>query len=75
MRKSEMMKETRKARARVLQRTGFSALLLIMIEIIIWNVRKMSLPLLVAILATCAVEIVVSLVSLRGLYSQEKDEK
>lgn len=75
MRKSEMMKETRKARARVLQRTGFSALLLIMIEIIVWNVRKMSVPLLVAILATCAAEIAVSLISLKELYRQEKDEK
>lgn len=75
MRKSEMMKETKKARGRVLQKTGFSALLLIMIEIIVWNVRKMSVPLLVAILATCAVEIAVSLASLKELHRRKKDDK
>lgn len=67
MNKQELNQEIKKTKIRILQKVGRTALLLIMVEIIIWNVKKMSIPLLVALLATCAVEIVVSLITLKEL--------
>ena len=59
MNKSEMKKEIRKSRIRTLQKVQYSAFLLMLIEVVIWAATKMSLKLLVAILLTCAVEVVV----------------
>ena len=56
MNKSEMKKEIRKSRIRILQKIQYSAFLLMLIEVVIWAVTKMSLKLLVVILLTCAVE-------------------
>lgn len=67
MNKQELNQEIKKTKIRTLQKVGGTALLLIMVETIIWNVKKMSIPLLVALLATCAVEIVVSLITLKEL--------
>ena len=65
-----MNQEIKKTKVRTLQTVGRTALLLIMVEIIIWNVKKMSIPLLVALLATCTVEVVVSLITLKELKKQ-----
>ena len=51
MNKQELNQEIKKTKVRTLQTVGRTALLLIMVEIIIWNVKKMSIPLLVALLA------------------------
>lgn len=73
MNKSEMKKEIRKSRIRILQKIQYSAFLLILIETVIWAVTKMSLKLLVVILLTCAVEVVVGLMMLKELTAQKKD--
>ena len=52
MNKSEMKKEIRKSRIRILQKIQYSAFLLMLIEVVIWAVTKMSLKLLVVILLT-----------------------
>ena len=49
--------------------------MLMMVEIIVWNVKKMSITLLVAILLTCVVEVVVGLLSLKELGEQKKNRK
>lgn len=49
------------------------AFLLMLIEVVIWAVTKMSLKLLVVILLTCAVEVVVGLMMLKELTAQKKD--
>lgn len=67
MNKQKLNQEIRKTKVRTLQTVGKTALLLIMVEIIIWNVKKMSIPLLVALVSTCAVEVVVSLITLKEL--------
>ena len=71
MNKSEMKKEIRKSRIRILQKIQYSAFLLMLIEVVIWAVTKMSLKLLVVILLTCAVE--VGLMMLKELTAQKKD--
>lgn len=73
MNKSEMKKEIRKSRIRILQKIQYSAFLLMLIEVVIWAATKMSLKLLVAILLTCAVEVVVGLMMLKELVVQKKD--
>lgn len=73
MNKSEMKKEIRKSRIRILQKIQYSAFLLMLIETVIWAVTKMSLKLLVVILLTCAVEVVVGLMMLKELTAQKKD--
>lgn len=73
MNKSEMKKEIRKSRIRTLQKVQYSAFLLMLIEVVIWAATKMSLKLLVAILLTCAVEVVVGLMMLTELAVQKKD--
>lgn len=73
MNKSEMKKEVRKSRIRILQKIQYSAFLLMLIEVAIWAATKMSLKLLVAILLTCAVEVVVGLMMLTELVVQKKD--
>ena len=73
MNKSEMKKEIRKSRIRILQKIQYSAFLLMLIEVVIWAVTKMSLKLLVVILLTCAVEVVVGLMMLKELTAQKKD--
>lgn len=73
MNKSEMKKEIRKSRIRILQKIQYSAFLLMLIEAVIWAVTKMSLKLLVVILLTCAVEVVVGLMMLKELTAQKKD--
>ena len=73
MNKSEMKKEIRKSRIRILQKIQYSAFLLMLIEVVIWAVTKMSLKLLVVILLTCAVEVVVGLMMLKELNAQKKD--
>ena len=73
MNKSEMKKEHRKSRIRILQKIQYSAFLLMLIEVVIWAVTKMSLKLLVVILLTCAVEVVVGLMMLKELTAQKKD--
>ena len=73
MNKSEMKKEIRKTRIRILQKIQYSAFLLMLIEVVIWAVTKMSLKLLVVILLTCAVEVVVGLMMLKELTAQKKD--
>lgn len=73
MNKSEMKKEVRKSRIRILQKIQYSAFLLMLIEVVIWAATKMSLKLLVAILLTCAVEVVVGLMMLTELVVQKKD--
>ena len=70
MNKSEMKKEIRKSRIRILQKIQYSAFLLMLIEVVIWAVTKMSLKLLVVILLTCAV---VGLMMLKELTAQKKD--
>ena len=73
MNKSEMKKEIRKSRIRILQKIQYSAFLLMLIEVVIWAVTKMSLKLLVVILLTCAVEVVDGLMMLKELTAQKKD--
>lgn len=73
MNKSEMKKEIRKSRIRILQKIQYSAFLLMLIEVVIWAATKMSLKLLVAILLTCAAEVVVGLMMLKELAVQKKD--
>lgn len=73
MNKSEMKKEIRKSRIRILQKIQYSAFLLMLIEVVIWAVTKMSLKLLVVILLTCAVEVVVGLMMLTELAVHKKD--
>ena len=73
MNKSEMKKEIRKSRIRILQKIQYSTFLLMLIEVVIWAVTKMSLKLLVVILLTCAVEVVVGLMMLKELTAQKKD--
>ena len=73
MNKSEMKKEIRKSRIRILQKIQYSAFLLMLIEVVIWAVTKLSLKLLVVILLTCAVEVVVGLMMLKELTAQKKD--
>lgn len=73
MNKSEMKKEIRKSRIRILQKIQYSAFLLMLIEVVIWAVTKMSLKLLIVILLTCAVEVVVGLMMLKELTAQKKD--
>ena len=73
MNKSEMKKEIRKSRIRILQKIQYSAFLLMLIEVVILAVTKMSLKLLVVILLTCAVEVVVGLMMLKELTAQKKD--
>lgn len=75
MKKSELKNEISKTKIGIFQKVGFTALLLMMIEIIVWNVKKMSITLLVAILLTCAVEVVVGLLSLKELGEQKKNRK
>ena len=67
-----MKKEIRKSRIRTLQKVQYSAFLLMLIEVVIWAATKMSLKLLVAILLTCAVEVVVGLMMLTELAVQKK---
>lgn len=67
MNKDEMNQEIKKTKIRTLKMVGGAALLIIMAEIIIWNVKDMSIPLLVALLATCAVEVIVNLITLKEL--------
>lgn len=67
MNKDEMNQEIKKTKIRTLKMVRGAALLLIMAEIIIWNVKDMSIPLLVALLATCAVEVIVNLITLKEL--------
>lgn len=75
MKKSEFKNEISKTKIGILQKVGFTALLLMMVEIIVWNVKKMSITLLVAILLTCVVEVVVGLLSLKELGEQKKNRK
>lgn len=73
MNKSELKKEIQKSRIRTLQKIQYSAFLLMLIEVVIWAATKMSLKLLVAILLTCAVEVVVGLMMLTELAVHKKD--
>ena len=75
MKKSELKNEISKTKIGILQKVGFTALLHMMVEIIVWNVKKMSITLLVAILLTCVVEVVVGLLSLKELGEQKKNRK
>ena len=74
MNKSEMKKKP-KSRIRILQKIQYSAFLLMLIEVVIWAVTKMSLKLLVVILLTCAVEVVVGLMMLTELAVHKKDRR
>ncbi len=67
MNKSEIRSEITKTKIRTLQNISRGALLLMALEIIIWNLKKMSPALLIAILVTCAVEIVSSLLTLKEI--------
>lgn len=73
MNKSELKKEIRKTKTRTLQKVGWSSLMLICIEIIAWNINGMSIPLLIVLLATCAIEVSVSVISLKELAKEEKE--
>lgn len=73
MNKSELRKENRKTKAGRLQKVSWFALMLICIEIIVWSKNGMSPALLVAILATCAVEVTCSAVSLKELRREKKE--
>lgn len=73
MNKSEIRSEITKTKIRTLQTISRGALLLLILEIIIWNLKKMSPALLIAILVTCAVEIVSSLRTLKEL-KERKDK-
>lgn len=73
MNKSEIRSENTKTKIRTLQTISRGALLLLILEIIIWNLKKMSPALLIAILVTCAVEIVSSLLTLKEL-KERKDK-
>ena len=75
MKKSELKNEISKTKIGILQKVGFTALLLMMVEIIVWNVKKMSITLFVAILFKCVVEVVVGLLSLKELGEQKKNRK
>lgn len=74
MKKSEMRNEIQKAKASTLQKVGRWALLLMMVEIIAWNVKGMN-PFLVAILATCLVEVAVCMITLKELGKQNRERK
>lgn len=67
MNKSEIRSEITKTKIRTLQNISRGALLLMALEIIIWNLKKMSPALLIAIIVTCVVEIVSSLLTLKEL--------
>jgi hypothetical protein len=73
MNKSELKKEIQKSRIRTLQKVQYSAFFLMLVEVVIWAATKMSLKLLVAILLTCAVEVVVGLMMLTELAVHKKD--
>lgn len=75
MKKSEMRNEIQKAKAKTLQKAGRLALLLMMVEIVAWNLKGMNSFLLVAILATCLVEIAVCMITLKELGKQNEDRK
>lgn len=75
MKKSEMRNEIQKAKAKTLQKVGRWALLLMMVEIIVWNVKGMNPFLLAAILATCLVEAAVCMITLKELGKQDEDRK
>lgn len=75
MEKSEMRNEIQKTKAKTLQKVGRWALLLIMVEIIAWNVKGMNPILLAAILATCVVEAAVCMITLKELGKQNEDRK
>lgn len=73
MNKSELKKEIQKSRIRTLQKVQYSAFFLMLVEVVIWAATKMSPKLLVAILFTCAVEVVVGLMMLTKLAVHKKD--
>lgn len=73
MNKSELKKEIQKSRIRTLQKVQYSAFFLMLVEVVIWAATKMSPMLLVAILFTCAVEVVVGLMMLTKLAVHKKD--
>lgn len=73
MNKSELKKEIRKTKTRTLQKVGWFSLILVCIEIIAWNINGMSVPLLIVLLATCTVEVSVSVISLKELAKEEKE--
>ena len=73
MNKSELIKEIQKSRIRTLQKVQYSAFFLMLVEVVIWAATKMSPKLLVAILLTCAVEVVVGLMMLTELAVHKKD--
>ena len=73
MNKSELKKEIQKSRIRTLQKVQYSAFFLMLVEVVIWAATKMSQMLLVAILLTCAVEVVVGLMMLTKLAVHKKD--
>lgn len=75
MKKSEMRNEIQKMKASTLQKVGRWALLLMMVEIVAWNLKGMNSFLLVAILATCLVEIAVCMITLKELGKQNEDRK
>lgn len=72
MKKSEMRNEIQKTKAKTLQKVGRWALLLMMVEIIAWNVKGMNPVLLAAILATCVVEAAVCMITLKELGKQNR---
>ena len=74
MKKSELKKRTCKMDVESLQKIGRSDLLLLAVEVIVWNLQKMSPPLFLAILGTCAVEVTVCAVSLKEISKQRKEE-
>ena len=73
MNKSELKKEKQRAKAGRLQKASWFALMLICIEIIAWNKNGMSPALLVAIIATCVVEVTCSAVSLKELKKEKRE--
>ena len=75
MKKSEMRNEIQKTKVKTLQKAGRLALLLMMVEIVAWNLKGMNSFLLVAILATCLVEIAVCMITLKELGKQNEDRK
>lgn len=75
MKKSEMRNEIQKAKASTLQKVGRWVLLLMMAEIIAWNVKGMNPFLLVAILATCLVKVAVCMITLKELGKQNRERK
>lgn len=75
MKKTEMRNEIQKTKAKTLQKAGRLALLLMMVEIVAWNLKGMNSFLLVAILATCLVEIAVCMITLKELGKQNEDRK